>query len=426
MYICRVCGYGTSSWMGKCTSCDNWNTFDEQPDPSNTQSGRAKEPFQTTSFKQISVTKKKRIPSALHEFNRVLSGGFMAGQAVLLTGEPGVGKSTLLLQGLMNMRTLYISGEEAAEQIKERAIRLKIPLEQFTFSNTVQIESIIAGVTENKDAFDIIVIDSIQTLYSQKIDSQPGSTSLLRELTYGLVQLCKSISKPMIIVGHVTKGGDIAGPKTLEHIVDSVLLFEGERLSQYRVLRAQKNRFGTTDEIGIFEMQGAGLQEISESFSFIEDNEMVPGKAVAGIIEGQRPLFFEIQSLVVETTLPMPRRVVKGVDYNKLLLLLAVMRKHLKLNLDKYDIYVNVVGGLNVKSPSVDVAIVASLISSMKNIRFNKGSLFIGEVGLLGEIRTVPSQTKIINEAKRLKFSSIYSHPQVKNVNNLLTQISRG
>lgn len=417
MYICQECGHGSSTWMGKCPNCDQWNTLQEVPETSG--SGKAKQSFSLTPLSSVSRAKLTRIPSALYELNRVLGGGFVPGEAVLLTGEPGIGKSTILLQGLQNLRTLYISGEEAAEQIRGRAERLGISLDSFTFSNTVQIESIIDGVIEHQDAFDVIVIDSIQTLHSQQSDSQPGSTSLLRELTHGLVQLAKKTEKPMIIVGHVTKGGDIAGPKTLEHIVDAVFLFEGERVSQYRILRAQKNRFGSTDEIGIFEMQQSGLQEISDSVSFIEEHAQIPGRAVAGIIEGKRPLFFEIQTLVVETSLPMPRRIVKGIDSNRLLLLLAVLRKHLSLRLDSFDVYVNVVGGLDIRSPAADLGIIASLISSLKNKAFSSGTLFVGEVGLLGEIRPVPSQAKIIQEAKRLQFTNTLPTKQMKSIQQL-------
>ncbi len=267
----------------------------------------------------------------------------------------------------------------------------------------------------------MVVVDSIQTLYAAGVEGQPGSVSQMRELTYQLVQLAKETKIPMIIVGHVTKGGDVAGPKTLEHIVDAVLLFEGERVSQYRVLRNQKNRFSSTDDIGIFSMGQKGLEQMSESIAFVDNSVAhVPGKATAGIIEGNRPLFFEVQTLVVPTSLPMPRRVVKGLDYNKLLLLLAVLRKHLNLNFDAADIYVNVVGGLTVKSPASDLATVASVISSLKNIPLSNKSIFVGEVGLLGEIRPVPGFKKIAAEAKRLNFTHVYTHEEIKDVRALL------
>jgi DNA repair protein RadA/Sms len=230
----------------------------------------------------------------------------------------------------------------------------------------------------------------------------------------------------MILVGHITKEGDIAGPKTLEHMVDAVLTFEGERVSQFRVLRGQKNRFGSTDEVGIFEMAGAGLQEVNNPLIFLEDHaESTPGKAIVGVTEGQRPLFFEIQTLASPTMLPMPRRVVKGVDYNKVQLLLAVIRKQLNLQLDKYDIYVNVIGGVNVKSPAADLGIVASLISSIKNLPVPKSSLFIGEVGLLGEVRKGPGQEKVLSEAKRLSFKKIYSSLNTKTIKDFAHLLNR-
>lgn len=428
MYICTNCEYGSATWMGKCPDCGEWNTFAKAKQFETKSGGRdIIADLELTPLKDVKANKQSRIPTHMFELNRVLGGGFVPGEVALITGEPGVGKSTLLLQGLQNLDVLYISGEEGAEQIKERAERLGVDISKFTFSNTLQTEAIITGVKKHADAFQVIVIDSVQTMYSQKIDSQPGSVTQLREITYQLTQLSKETNIPMIIVGHVTKGGDIAGPKTLEHIVDAVLLFEGERISQYRILRSQKNRFASTDEIGIFEMQGGGLKEISESFAFFdeENNEAVPGKAVAGIIEGKRPLFFEIQTLVVPTTLPMPRRVVKGVDYNKLLLLLAVMRKHLNLQFDKYDIYVNVVGGIDVKSPAADLGIVASLISSIRNHALPQNHLFVGEVGLLGEVRKVTLQAKIEQEAKRLTFKNVSSPSNVKNIKQLVKIITQ-
>jgi DNA repair protein RadA/Sms len=427
MYICSNCGYGSASWLGRCPDCGEWNSFTQKEGTGPGGGDNVVQDLKLTPLSKVDTKQQKRIPTKLFEFDRVLGGGFVPGEAALLTGEPGVGKSTLLLQGLQYMKTLYISGEEGAEQIKDRADRLGIATENFTFSNTLQLEGIIKGVKEHRSEFEVVVIDSIQTVFSKNVQGQPGSISQMREITYGLVQLCKETKIPMIIVGHVTKGGDVAGPKTLEHIVDAVFLFEGERISQFRILRAQKNRFGSTDEIGIFEMDHGGLKEISDSFAFLEHTtEQVPGKAIAGIIEGKRPLFFEVQTLVVPTTLPMPRRVVKGIDYNKLLLLLAVMRKHLNLQFDKYDIYVNVIGGVDVKSPAADLAIAASLVSSIKNGAISDSTVFVGELGLLGEIRTVGSQKKITSEAKRLKFKNVISSEKIENIRQLQKHINGG
>jgi len=419
-FVCTNCGEGAAAWMGRCPSCHEWNTFKEMKEAS---TGRSKkvESFATTAFKDIKALNKNRKPTGLFELDRVLGGGIVKGEVILLTGEPGVGKSTLLLQSLKNLTTLYISGEESAEQVKERADRLSIDVTSFVFSDTLQVESIVKGVEELAKKPDVLVIDSVQTIYTKNVESPPGSVSQLREATASLIRLAKQSGLPIIIVGHVTKEGDVAGPKTLEHMVDAVLNFEGEKISNFRILRAQKNRFGSTDEIGIFEMKGDGLAEVNNPLAFVDEDKklQVPGKALVGIMEGKRPLFFEIQSLASTSFLPMPRRVVKGVDYNKVLLLLAVIEKHLKLNLSKYDIFINVIGGVDVKSPAADLGIVASIISSVKNVPLSGSSIFTGEVGLLGEIRKIYGQDRIVNEAKRLKFSKPISSLTVRTVKDL-------
>ncbi|MCX7996310.1 MAG: DNA repair protein RadA [Patescibacteria group bacterium] len=424
MHVCSNCGYGSASWLGRCPGCGEWNTFKKMQDTPDGSNRKTSDTMKTVSLSSFGKGDMTRYPSGIHEFDRVLGGGFVKGAVVLLTGEPGIGKSTLILQAMQNFRTLYVSGEEGGEQIKGRADRLGVDHGKFIFTNTLQLEALEDGIRERKNEFEIIVIDSIQTLYSNRIESQPGSIAQIRELTYRLVQLAKELRIPMVIVGHVTKGGDVSGPKTLEHIVDAVLLFEGERISQYRILRNQKNRFASTDEIGIFQMAGGGLEEITESIAFVGEVDVsVPGKAVAGIIDGNRPLFFEIQALTVPTSLPVPRRVVKGIDYNKLLLLLAVMRKHLNLSFDAMDIYVNVVGGLEVRSPAADMGIMAALISSMKNLRLPEKTIFVGEVGLLGEIRSVPHQKRIASESKRLQFTSVISSHDTKDVKQLMKRL---
>ena len=350
----------------------------------------------------------------------MLGGGFVAGSVTLLTGEPGVGKSTLLLQVLQKFNTMYISGEEGAEQVKDRIDRLKINEKNFYFSNTQEVEAIIKGLQKTEDLHQIIVIDSIQTIYSSKIDSAPGSVSQLKEVTAQLIILAKKTKTPIVLVGHITKEGDIAGPKTLEHMVDTVISFEGEKISHFRILRAGKNRFGSTDEIGIFQMSAQGLTEVKNPLAFLEEEKRIaPGMAIVGLAEGKRVLFFEIQTLISPTILPVPRRVVKGIDYNKILLLLAVLRKYYGFPLDRYDIYINVVGGVPIRSTAAELGIIASLISSFKNKSIKKNTLFIGEIGLLGETRRVVFEDKIITEARRLGFKNIFSSRNINNIKQL-------
>jgi len=423
-FICNQCGYGSASWLGRCPNCGEFNTLKEQPAYAEATAGKEEtKKLMLTPFKKIQSLKKERLKTGIFEFDRVLGGGIVPGEVILLTGEPGVGKSTLLLQCLSKLKTVYVSGEEAGEQIKDRAERLKLKLENFLFSENLQIEGITEGLEDIKDKIDILVIDSIQTVYSKSVDGPPGSISQLKESTMKLIASAKKLKIGLLIVGHITKGGDIAGPKTLEHLVDCVLSFEGERVSNFRLLRAAKNRFGPTDEIGIFEMRQQGLVEITNPLVFLEHKEnQEMGKAIVGVTEGKRSLFFEIQTLAVPTFLAIPRRVVKGLDYNKVLLLLAVVRKYLGQPLDKFDIYANVIGGVQIKSTASDLGLIASLLSSLKNLPLPKKSLFIGEVGLLGEVRKVYLQDKILQEAKRLGFNKIYSSlnlPHIKLLKNI-------
>lgn len=380
--------------------------------------------FQSTKLSEVKVMNKtgQRHSTGIHEFDRVLGGGFVPGHVVLLTGEPGIGKSTLLLQALNKLTTLYISGEESASQIKDRADRLKVDVSKFVFSDTLQVEGIISGISALTTFPDLIVIDSIQMIYSKLQEGTPGSVAQMRECALQLVRLAKEKHIAMIFIGHVTKDGDIAGPKIIEHMVDTVLSFEGEKVSHFRVLRANKNRFGSTDEIGIFEMSGEGLKEVTNPLAFVQEidtKSATPGRAIAGVLEGKRPIFFEIQSLASPTTLAMPRRVVNGVDYNKVQLLLAVIRKHLHIPLDGYDIYVNVIGGIKVESPAADLAIIASVVSSVKETPLPTTALFTGEVGLLGEVRKGYGLDRVVAEAKRIGLTQTYSPTNIKTVRDL-------
>jgi len=417
-YVCNQCGYGSASWMGRCPSCGTWQSFVEKKEDQETKK-IAIEKLNILSLEKIPEINKNKKTTGIFEIDRVLGGGIVDGEIILLTGEPGVGKSTLLLQSLNNFRCLYISGEESASQVSQRAKRLKVNLKNLLFSDNTQIEGIITGLKELRKKIDILVIDSIQTLFSSKIETPSGSLSQIKEIANQIIDFAKKNNLPVIIVGHITKEGEIAGPKTLEHFVDCVLSFEGEKESNFRILRASKNRFGPTDEIGIFEMESEGLKPISNPLIFLENHKEEPGKAIVGITEGKRPLFFEIQTLTVPTVLAIPRRVVKGLDYNKVLLLLAVARKNLHLSLEKFDLFVNVVGGVNIKSTAADLGFIVSLVSSIKNQPPPKKSLFVGEVGLLGEIRKIYFQEKIEKEAKRLGFSSVYSSKNIKNIKEI-------
>ena len=409
--------------MGRCPSCGTWQSFYEKNEDK--EKKIVLKELKIMPLDKIPKTEKRRKKTGVFEIDRVLGGGIVEGEVILLTGEPGVGKSTLLLQGLNNFHCLYISGEESAFQVANRAKRLDINLKNFIFSETTQIEGIIAGLKEFKEKIDILVVDSIQTIYSEKIDAPVGNISQIKEVVARLINFAKKNDLPIIIVGHITKEGEIAGPKTLEHLVDCVLTFEGEKESNFRFLRASKNRFGPTDELGIFEMKEKGLFPIENPLAFLDKKEEASGKSIVGIGEGKRVLFFEIQILTIPTILTIPRRIVKGLDYNKVLLLLAVAQKHLSLPLYQFDIYVNVVGGVNIKSTASDLGFIASLLSSINNIPLPKTSLFCGEVGLLGEVRKTYFEEKVINEAKRLGFNLIFSSKNLKNIKDLKTVFNR-
>lgn len=421
-YICSTCGYGSASWMGRCPNCNEWNTFEQKQEESKIKSTRKGKALKLTPLSKVQTESRQRKKTSLFEFDRVISGGIIPGEAILLTGEPGIGKSTLLLQVFKDLKTIYISGEESAEQITDRAKRLKTNLENLLFSDNIEVEEIINGIQQQGEAFDVLVIDSLQTLYSTNIKSAAGGITQLKETLSQLISFTKKTKISLVVIGHVTKEGRVAGPKTIEHLVDCVLTFEGDKLSQHRILRATKNRFGSVDEVGIFEMKQNGLVEVNDPLAFLEEEEnesKTTGKAIVGVAEGKRSLFFEIQSLTVATSMPYPRRVVKGVDYNKILLLLATVQKQLGIPLDRFDIYVNVVGGVSVKSTAADLGIVASVISSVRNLIIPRKTAFIGEVGLLGEIRKVSAEEKIIQEARRLKFRKILSSQLIKNIREL-------
>lgn len=414
-YVCQQCGYETPSWYGKCPNCGEWNTLIETVKD---VSGAKLQASQVSlgplvapqKLSQVRHIEKNRVKSGFAEFDRVMGGGVVPGSVTLLAGDPGIGKSTLLLHILGTVGGLYVSGEESAEQVKLRAKRLGIEGENIAIlpeTNAERIVGVLTGLTEQH----LVIVDSIQTLASSDLDGMAGSVGQIRHSAEVLIAAAKTQGIPMIIIGHVTKEGAIAGPKVLEHMVDTVLYLEGERFANARILRTLKNRFGAVEEVGIFEMAEEGLKEVSNpSALFLQDRvKNVPGSVVTVILEGTRPMLVEIQALAVSTQLAMPRRVGSGVDYNRLQLLVAILSKRLNLPLGGFDIFVNVSGGLKVAEPAADLAIALAILSSFKNKAMDPKAAVFGELGLLGEVRRVGSEERRIKEAKRLGFTTIFS-----------------
>lgn len=422
-YFCQSCGYESPKWLGQCPSCKQWNTFVEEV--VNTASSRVPEWRSTTAgssttkrtnkaaiIHEIVYSEEQRISTPDKEFNRVLGGGIVPGSLVLIGGEPGIGKSTLMLQlalSLPEVKTLYISGEESEQQIKMRAERLsqssKANCYILTESSTQNIFKQIEVVNPH-----VVVIDSIQTLHSSQIESAPGSVSQVRECTAELLRFAKETNTPVLIVGHITKDGAIAGPKVLEHMVDTVLQFEGDRNHVYRILRAVKNRFGSSSELGIYEMQGAGLREVSNPSEIMlsQREHPVSGVAVAAMLEGVRPLMIEVQALVSNSAFGTPQRTATGFDTKRLSMLLAVLEKRFGFRLSAQDVFLNIAGGLRVEDPAIDLAVIAALISSQQDIPLASQVTFAGEVGLSGEIRAVNRIEQRIAEAEKLGFEGIF------------------
>jgi len=406
VYVCQECGYRTSKWLGRCPNCSNWDTFvgeyiEEKKKNITKSPNNSLAPLKLSDV----ATEEERFLCGIDELDSVLGGGFVKGELILLGGEPGIGKSTLLLQvGSVlskRMKVLYVSGEERANQLKLRAQRLKIDsnIDILCETNFDLVEKLIL---ELKPEF--IIIDSIQTMYIPDNQSAPGSVTQVRDVTMRLLKLAKSLKITVVIVGHVTKDGLIAGPRVLEHMVDCVLYFEGERFNTFRIIRAYKNRFGPTNQLGIFEMTDSGLVEVKNPSSlFLESSYNVEGVAIYSAIEGTRAILLEIQALTTPTSFGTPRRTVTGIDYNRCVMLCAVLEKKVGLPLNVQDIYVNVAGGFKVTEPAADLAIVCAIASSYKGMPIGDNVL-IGEVGLTGEIRAVSNIEKRLNEAKKLGF----------------------
>jgi len=411
VYICQNCGYESLKWMGRCPGCQDWNTMIEEPVKKRTAREGIinKKGNSPLSMEEIDLSTDTRSSTGIAELDRVLGGGIVRGSLVLVGGDPGIGKSTLLLQLAGSIppthKTLYVSGEESAKQIKIRAERLGLSNGNIFVFGETDIDIIMDQA--ERLAPDIIIIDSIQTVYTAEISSAPGSVSQVREATGRLLRMAKSLSIPTFIIGHVTKQGAIAGPRVLEHMVDTVLYFEGERYHSYRVIRSVKNRFGSTNEIGVFEMKDKGLVEVPNPSEFMLEGRPVdvPGTVVVCSMEGTRPMLVELQALVSFSNLAMPRRMAAGIDYNRLSMLMAVMEKRLGMQVQGQDAFVNVVGGLKIDEPAVDLGIAVAVASSFKNTPVDKATVVIGEVGLTGEVRAVNSIDRRLAEAVKLGFN---------------------
>lgn len=464
VYICQQCGYQSPTLLGKCPECGNWGTLVEQtigPSINNTNK-RGKSISKVIKLTDIESNNYERVSTASDEFNRVLGGGIVLGSVVLVAGDPGVGKSTLLshlainvnrfsvlssqlsgsglsvvgasVSGTGKLKTdklpsenrepitengvLYVAGEESAQQIQLRINRID-PKADLAFLEETDVDAVVASIEEYKPR--LVIVDSIQTMETEDLSAAAGSVSQVRESAHRLQRVAKRLHIPMFIVGHVTKEGTLAGPRTLEHLVDVVLTLEGDQTNNFRILRSTKNRFGPTDEVGVFEMDESGLKEVSNpSQVFLEERVLAPGSAVTAVLTGLRPILVEIQALVTKTNSPIARRVGTGVDNNRLQLLVAVLQKRLKLPLWDQDVFVNVTGGLKISEPAADLAICAAIISSFKDLALPKNAAYIGEVGLLGEVRSIRGLDKRAKEAKKLGFEKVISTNNLKNLGGLL------
>ena len=415
IFFCQNCGHEEAKWLGQCPACKEWNTFVEERIDSGITKGttvaaRAVHEAKVVPLTEVTADDDTRSETGIKELDRVLGGGIVPGSLVLVGGDPGIGKSTLLLQVCQRMaqmkKILYISGEESQAQIKLRANRMG----NFTSGLLLLCETnlgIIRSVIE-KERPKLVVIDSIQTMYSEDVTSAPGSVSQVRESTNVFMQLAKGLCIPIFIVGHVTKEGTVAGPRVLEHMVDTVLYFEGDRHASYRILRAVKNRFGSTNEIGVFEMRQSGLVEVENPSEYMLSGkpENASGSVVACSMEGTRPILLEIQALVCRTNFGMPRRTAAGTDYNRVNLLMAVLEKRLGMSLGNCDAYVNIAGGIKMNEPAIDLGIVMALVSSYRNRPIDEKTIVFGEVGLSGEVRAVNMPEQRVAEAKKLGFET--------------------
>ena len=417
VFFCRECGYESPKWMGQCPGCRSWNTFVEEVVTStksgrNTDSSLRRQTEEPVILRDVSLSREERRTSGIGELDRVLGGGIVAGSMVLVGGDPGIGKSTLLLQACRNLSSqgnsvLYISGEESLRQIRMRADRIGSFTEKMELLCETNLGTIRSVIEKRKP--DIAVIDSIQTMYDEDVGSAPGSVSQVRESTNVLMQLAKGLGVMIFIVGHVTKEGNVAGPRVLEHMVDTVLYFEGDRHASYRILRAVKNRFGSTNEIGVFEMENEGLKEVKNPSEYLLTGkpQNSSGSVVTCSVNGTRPILVEIQALVCQTNFGIPRRTTVGTDFNRVNLLMAVLERKAGLSLGSMDAYVNIAGGMKMTEPAIDLAICMAIASSCRDFVVPDECLVFGEVGLSGEIRAVSQAEQRVQEARKLGFSSV-------------------
>ncbi|MFC1568610.1 DNA repair protein RadA [bacterium] len=415
VYICQSCGHETYRWMGKCPDCDGWNTFTEEIVESSKKASKktlktGNKPQQIT---QIDSQPESRMQTDIQELDRVLGGGIVGGSVILIGGAPGMGKSTLLLQAcgalaLKGKNILYISGEESLQQIKLRADRIHIGSDHFWLAAENDITMIVKILEEQRP--DLAVIDSIQTVYFEDMESVPGNISQVRYCGHRLTSIAKQLGLPMFFVGHVTKEGSLAGPRVLEHLVDCLLFLEGDGQHQYRILRTIKNRFGSTNEVGLFEMTGQGISEVENPSAYLisQKQENTSGTVVTITLEGTRPLLIEVQALVTSTSFGIPQRTTTGFDHRRLTMMIAVLEKKIGLRFGNQDVFVNVAGGIRLQEPAVDLAIIAALVSSLREQPIPSDMAIVGEVGLTGEVRGVTQIEKRISEASRLGFKKLF------------------
>ena len=413
VFFCQNCGHEENKWLGQCPMCKEWNSFvEEAVTVSKSNALRQVKEAEVISLKHVETDREERIHTSIEELDRVLGGGIVPGSLILVGGDPGIGKSTLLLQVCQKLceekrQILYISGEESLKQIKLRANRMGEFTEDLWLLCETNLE-IVKNVIEKRKP-DVVIVDSVQTMYSEEVTSAPGSVSQVRESTNVFMQLAKGLGISIFIVGHVTKEGTVAGPRVLEHMVDTVLYFEGDRHASYRILRGVKNRFGSTNEIGVFEMRQNGLAEVQNASEFMLSGrpENASGSVVACSMEGTRPILLEIQALVCNSNFGMPRRTAAGTDYNRVNLLMAVLEKRAGIHLSNTDAYVNIAGGIKMNEPAIDLGIVMALVSSFKNRPVDEKTIVFGEVGLSGEVRAVSMPEQRVAEAKRLGFETV-------------------